>query len=263
MSIESPYISVLLCVYNGGVDLKHAIESILNQTFTDFELIIIDDGSTDDSWSIISEYALIDSRIVARWHKNVGLTKSLNRGLKLCRGKFIARQDADDVSDVRRFERQVALSKHHNIIFSRAYKNSKIVPSSFLMKFPFQHLLITGNILIHGTMLINAELIKTYRYDERYKYAQDFDLYIRLFKGGHVPFVMREPFYTLGVSEKQISKKRAGEQFKCVIDSMNKNGFDPKYILFLAKIKYRALKNLVRTMFVMYLLVTSLIRFYW
>lgn len=254
MKSKSPYVSVLLCVYNGGSELKYAIESILEQTFTDFELIIIDDGSTDDSWEVISKYASVDSRIVAKKQRNIGLTKSLNMGLALCKGAYIARQDADDISDPHRLEQQVALSKSHNLIFSRAYKNRKVVPSQFLLFFPFDVLFTTGNVLIHGTMFIEAKLLKQYRYDQTYRYAQDFDLYLRLFKGGYTPFVIKEPLYTVGVSQGQISNKNAAAQFECLINSMSKNSLNANYAKLLNSLKNTSIRNAFRVVIMVYLL---------
>src|SRR3990170_6306785 len=103
----NPEITVLMSVYNGERFLREAIESILNQTYRDFEFLIINDGSTDSSREIILSYndpriRLIDNEL------NIGLTRSLNKGLRLARGKYIARQDADDISFRKRLEKQVA-----------------------------------------------------------------------------------------------------------------------------------------------------------
>ena len=100
-----PLISVVMSVYNGEKYLKRSIDSILNQTFKDFEFIIINDGSTDKSLEIIKSYD--DDRIVLIDQENKGLTKSLNIGIKTASGKYIARQDADDVSLPDRLKKQV------------------------------------------------------------------------------------------------------------------------------------------------------------
>ena len=89
--------SVLMPVYNCALYLAEAIESILNQTFTDFELIVLDDGSTDGSAEIAKSYN--DSRIVYHCNeKNLGLANNLNVGLRMAKGKYIARMDGDDIS---------------------------------------------------------------------------------------------------------------------------------------------------------------------
>ena len=90
-------ISVIMSVYNGEKHIEDAIESILNQTFRNFEFIIVDDASFDNSLKIIQKYATLDNRIkVIRNLKNIGLTKSLNKTIKISNGDFIARQDVDD-----------------------------------------------------------------------------------------------------------------------------------------------------------------------
>ena len=93
-----PIVSVILSVYNAEDVVRNAIKSILKQTFKQFEFIIINDGSTDTTKSILEDFASIDPRIKIINQENIGLTKSLNKGVKLAKGEFIARQDADDIS---------------------------------------------------------------------------------------------------------------------------------------------------------------------
>jgi len=102
----SPIVSVILPVYNGLPYLEEALDSVLTQSFRDFELIVINDGSTDGSAAIIEN--LHDPRIRFFQQTNKGLATTLNRAISLARGKYIARQDQDDVSLPTRFERQVA-----------------------------------------------------------------------------------------------------------------------------------------------------------
>lgn len=103
---KNPKVSVVMSVYNGEKYLREAVDSILNQTFTNFEFVIINDRSTDSSVEIIESYA--DPRIwLVHNEKNIGLTASLNRGIKLAHGKYIARMDADDISLPKRLETQL------------------------------------------------------------------------------------------------------------------------------------------------------------
>ena len=106
MEIENK-ISVILPVYNSQEFLSQSINSILNQTYKNFELIIIDDGSTDKSKEICEYFSKKDNRIIFIDKDHEGLTKSLNKALKIAKGKYIARQDADDVSLPERFEKQI------------------------------------------------------------------------------------------------------------------------------------------------------------
>ena len=111
---NDPKISVVMAVYNGEKYLREAIDSILNQTFKDFEFIIVNDGSTDRTREILESF--IDPRIVLIHQEHMGLTKSLNRGIALAKGKYIARQDADDISMAERLEKQFNfLESHENV----------------------------------------------------------------------------------------------------------------------------------------------------
>ena len=109
-----PLISVIMPVYNAGRFLPRAIESIRKQTITDFEFLIIDDGSTDDSRSIIKRFAKRDKRIrMFRNRKNIGIVRSLNLLIPKTRGRFVARMDADDISLPNRFEKQITFLEFH------------------------------------------------------------------------------------------------------------------------------------------------------
>src|SRR5690625_2292310 len=103
-----PRVSVLMAVYNGGEHLPQAVDSILSQTFSDFEFIIVNDGSTDDSQIVLDAYAKTDKRIRVLHQENTGLVGALNAGLEEARGEFVARMDADDVAFPDRLKEQVA-----------------------------------------------------------------------------------------------------------------------------------------------------------
>ena len=105
---KSPMISVIMSTYNRENYLPAAMESILNQTYTDFEFIIIDDASTDNTAKLLQEYQEKDSRIVVISNpQNLGYNKNLTTGFKLAKGKYLARMDDDDISLPTRFEKQV------------------------------------------------------------------------------------------------------------------------------------------------------------
>src|SRR5213082_3006291 len=109
----SPVVSVLMPVYNAQRYLPAAVESILGQTFRDFEFIIIDDGSTDRSGEILRKFAAEDPRIKLISRPNTGYVVALNEALSCASGEFVARMDADDISLPTRFERQVAYLREH------------------------------------------------------------------------------------------------------------------------------------------------------
>ncbi len=108
--MNTPKVSVLMPAYNAEKYIGEAIESILNQTFTEFEFIIIDDCSTDNTWKIIQEYAKRDSRIIASHNeKNLYISKSRNLSIDLAKSEFLAIMDADDISMPSRLEKQYAI----------------------------------------------------------------------------------------------------------------------------------------------------------
>ena len=111
MNVGQPSVSVLLPVYNGAAYLEQAVQSILDQTYGYFELIVINDGSTDESSSIIERFK--DARIRLYNQQNQGLAASLNHAVELSKGKYLARQDQDDVSFPQRFEKQVRFLESH------------------------------------------------------------------------------------------------------------------------------------------------------
>lgn len=115
MKINKPLITVYMPVFNAAKFLDNSIQSILNQTLTDFEFIIIDDASTDNSWKIIKSYAKNDKRIIAiKNHINLGVSLTSNIAISKAHGKFLARMDADDISIANRFEKQISYFKKHS-----------------------------------------------------------------------------------------------------------------------------------------------------
>lgn len=109
--MNNPKVSVIMSVYNGEKYLREAIDSILSQTFNDFEFIIINDGSTDNSKNILDSYS--DGRMRIFHNSNKGLIGSLNEAIGYCRGEFIARMDADDICNPNRFDQQIMFFKNN------------------------------------------------------------------------------------------------------------------------------------------------------
>jgi glycosyltransferase involved in cell wall biosynthesis len=183
-------VSVLMSVYNGEKFLRESIESILDQTFKDFEFLIIDDASTDSSKEIILSYSNPRIRLVEN-ATNLGLTKSLNIGLKLAQGEFVARMDSDDVSLPERLEKQIAfLDKHPD--FALAGSSSETIDEngnvirlnqeSFSPEEIFYRLHF-GNVFPHASVMFRKGAVGSIGgYDETFLQAQDFDLWNRLSK---------------------------------------------------------------------------------
>jgi len=197
--MQIPKISVLMPVYNAEKYLAEAVESVLNQTFQDFEFIIIDDGSNDYSLEIIRKYALIDSRIKFFSHENKGLVDTLNEGIDVSKGKYIARMDADDVCLPFRFEKQ------HEYLESN---NDAVVVGSRIMlidedgdylcamvnifsheDIDFSHInnLTAGAGVVHPTAIIRRDaLVQVGGYNQRYKDAEDIDVWLKLAEIGKI-----------------------------------------------------------------------------
>lgn len=182
-------ISVIMSVYNCAGTVKESIESVLSQTFRDFEFIIVNDGSIDDTDKIIGVYRELDARIVVIEHKNQGLTRSLNIALGKARGEYIARQDADDVSLPQRFQRQVQFLDAQNRIgfvgcnYGLIDKEGRVFDFGPLEDNPAKIVSRLGkkNFFCHGTVLFRREVLeKVGGYRDFFRYAQDYDLYLRL-----------------------------------------------------------------------------------
>ena len=183
----SPRVSVLMPVYNGEQYLAEAIESILNQTFADFEFIIIDDASQDGSLSIVRDFARRDKRIqIIENQDNLGLSISLNKGIRAARGEYIARMDADDISTPQRFEDQVAFMDANPDIGICGTWVEYFGGDAEILKFPLNHdaiyaRMLFENALAHPSVMMRAISIKEQGllYDEEVQYAQDYELWSR------------------------------------------------------------------------------------
>ncbi len=189
---SQPLISVIMSVYNGEIYLKDAIESILNQTYKNIEFIIINDGSLDQSFEIIKRYKKIDSRIIIENNiENKGLIYSLNKGIDLSQGKYIARMDADDISEKNRLEEQVVfLEKNKDIAMCSTYikifkDNMKYLTKKFKTNTNYENIkikLLFRNYIAHPTVMIRKDIIKKYNlmYNEKHKGMEDYGLWIKL-----------------------------------------------------------------------------------
>lgn len=220
--ILDPKISVLMSVYNGSQYLRQSVDSILNQSFTDFEFIIIDDYSTDNTWEILTEYVEQDRRIkLLKNQENLGLTKSLNLGLKLARGEYIARQDADDISLPKRFEKQIAwLDKDSEVILVSC--DLELIDSKGNSSGKFQracapelvgwYLLFYNHLAGHSQVTFRREtVINLGGYCETRRYSQDYELWCRLVKVGKI-VILPEVLAQQRRHDESISNKKTSEQ---------------------------------------------------
>ena len=194
-----------MSVYNDESRVSGAIESILNQSFKNFEFLILDDFSTDDTYMVCKEYQKKDNRIkLYRNKENIGLTKSLNFLINQSEFELLARQDSDDISHKHRLEKQVNFMKAKNLdatttvaVIDKLKKRrpfiSQFVPSKIMINYK--------NPYIHGSLLIKKETISNLgNYDERFIYAQDYKLFSDLVKNNYKIKILNESLYTLNIS---------------------------------------------------------------
>lgn len=183
----NPLVTVLMPVYNGEKYLEEAIESILNQTFRDFEFLIIDDGSTDKSAEIIASFN--DARIrMERNEINLGLIKTLNKGFRLSKGKYIARMDCDDISLPKRLSAQTSfMEKHPKIGICGSWVKIIGLEQKFINKYPQNHeearaYLLFNTPFAHPAVIIRKEIIEKNQleYNENYKHAEDYELWSKI-----------------------------------------------------------------------------------
>lgn len=222
-----------MAVYNTpGNYLRESIESILNQTYSNFEFIIINDGSNNyETCNMLQEYEKKDERIkIIRNRSNIGLTKSLNIGLTIAKGKYIARMDADDIAMPTRFEEQVIYMNNHEDVVVLGTQVEKFgekqekEPMYFIdyTQGDYQEFLINMmfcNVAnIHPTVMIRHEFLKSndIKYDENIKKAQDYKLWIDCISHGGRIYNLPSVLLKYRVHEDQITSKNYDEQHKYI-----------------------------------------------
>ncbi|MBI3506457.1 MAG: glycosyltransferase [Proteobacteria bacterium] len=222
----APKVSVLMTVYNGATYLREAMDSILGQSFADFEFVIVDDGSRDASLRIVRSYTDARIRLIAN-PMNLGQTPALNIGLRECRGRYVARMDADDVALPDRLVRQVALLDAHpgigivggamwiidsagrRIDFAYQPEDDLAIRLTSLTRNPFHHPTVT----LRRDVLVRHGL----EFNENFQANQDFDLWTRLLpvtRAANLP----QAVLAYRIHGTNISVTRAGEQQRTSID---------------------------------------------
>lgn len=219
---RAPKVTVLMPVYNGARYLAAAVESILRQSYADFELLCLDDGSTDDSWSMLQGYAGQDGRLrLAQNPANLGLIQTLNRGLALARGEYIARMDADDIALPERLAQQVAfLEQHHEVGFvGSAYYRMHTDGTHTLRTPPLEHsglrwAALFGTPICHPTALFRRSLYEQGALIYRdFPHVEDFDLFVRLLRVTRAA-VLAAPLYLYREHGTSVSAVHADFQFR-------------------------------------------------
>jgi glycosyltransferase involved in cell wall biosynthesis len=226
---DSPTVSVVMSVYNGKDFIDEAINSILNQTYTDFEFIIIDDGSSDNTIEKIKAYK--DPRIRLICQNNHGLVYSFNQGIKLARGKYIARMDADDISLLDRFKKEVALLDNNPKLglvgtFFQYIDESTSKRLKTVMFTPTKHIDIVRMMYIvnpfgHGSIMMRKQAAQEAGgYKAGYEPAEDYDLWHRIADNWQIAQIP-EVLYLWRLNPNSISHTKMGVQHAAAARTVN------------------------------------------
>ena len=237
-SKHKPKISVIMSVKDGYNTLSKAIDSIINQTFKEWEFIICDDGSTDDTYSLLLEYAKLDSRIcVIRNTKSHGLAYSLNECIKLSKSNILARQDADDYSDMKRFEIQYKFVVEHpqyaivGTCWYNVDEHGKSI-ECYVKNNPTARDMIRGGLYLHPSWMMRKDMIQKVGYYTVNKYtmrSQDYHLMMKIFGAGMQTYNIQELLYYYTVDNKTINRFRSWGKVRGLMwiryDSYRRNSF--------------------------------------
>jgi len=215
MIVKRPKVSVIMPIYNGEAFLTQAINSILTQSFTNFEFIIINDASTDSTGQILADFAKKDSRIfVITNSTNLKIARSLNRGIEIAKGEYIARMDADDISLPHRLEKQVIfMDTHPEIGVSGTWMTiygTQEVWAPPLFDDNIKANLFFESCLYHPTIIMQKKVINIADYDHEMLPAEDYNFWTKLAIHGDVKFAnISEPlleYRTCPQGTKQVYK---------------------------------------------------------
>lgn len=215
--MSTPEISVLLPVYNCEKYIGLAIQSMLDQTFTNFELIILNDGSTDNTLAEINKFN--DKRIVLLDKVNEGITATLNKGIDVAKGKYIARMDGDDISMPERLQKQYDFMETHpditltDTLVIKIDEEGKETKKEFRESFEnwkdYKKKFIRGTDIFHPTIMIKGNVLRKYRYTA--KYYEDYFLFLLLINDGHKFYKIPEYLLCYRESENSIINKAVAD----------------------------------------------------
>jgi len=195
-----PTVSVLMSTFNNEATIVEAVNSILEQTHKDFELLVVNDGSTDKTGDIL--HGMADPRLkIINNERNIGLTRSLNKAITFSKGSYLARQDADDISLPQRLARQYEFMEEHRDIAllgtSRATLDAhgKIIATTKLPRNPDLQQLLRRNCLVHGSIMLRRDVLNDVGYyNEDFRLSQDYEFWLRIAKN-HKIMNLQEPLY--------------------------------------------------------------------
>lgn len=231
-----PLISVVLPVYNVENYIAEAIESVLKQTIQDFEILIIDDCSTDNTLDVVRTYDDERIKIITK-ECNKGLIDSLNIGFELAKGKYIARMDGDDVNVFSRFEKQVNVLKSNSSIKACGCWLQEFGAGNRVIKHKKHHEEIAANLLWHCSMslccaMLDSAWAKQFQFDETKKHVEDYDFWAKMHLTGRF-YNIQEVLYHYRIHNNQVShlhhitQKLGDVQIKLALYKLMQ--YDPKF----------------------------------
>lgn len=242
MDAATPLVSVIMSVYNSEQWLKLAIDSIIHQSYPNWELIIIDDASNESARQILQSYASDQRIIIHRRDRQRGLIKNLNLAIDLSKGDFIARMDADDISEPDRLAKQVAYLQQHPTVDAIASFITMINEKGDITGIwaddrktsgyeSIKTILPRTNCIAHPTVMLRTQVLRQYRYNEHQVHMEDWDLWLRLLNDGKIIEKINEPLLLYRVHSSSVTStylKRSAFQKKYVFYkqflSQNKEG---------------------------------------
>lgn len=225
MSTPTPLVSILMPVFNCEAYLNESVPSLLKQSYENFELLIIDDGSTDKSLDILKDFAKQDKRIQVYTQENIGITKTLNKLIEYSKGDFLARMDADDRAFPHRLNAQVEYLKDNpttTAVGSSYELINEIGQPITVIKLPQKHdqidtLHLEGHTSMShpAIMMRKKSVVEVGGYDENIPTAQDIDLWLRLAEIGLLAN-LPDPLIQYRVHNQSISEKKKDLQTHCI-----------------------------------------------
>ncbi len=233
--MDKPLVSVLLCVYNGEKYLREAMDSIIFQTYPNWECIVIDDCSVDGTNDILREYAKKDRRIrLYRNEKNSKLPQSLNRALELASGRYVLRMDADDVCRKDRFEKQVEFMETHPEISMSCCKIAVFRENEWELaartrrddQDAVKALFLFFNPIYHNAVIAKAGDMKRLRYNPAFSCTEDLELWTRM-AGGNLNIAVQNEYMVLYRLHREqtsvVHSAKQKEQYQQIIKEFYKN----------------------------------------
>jgi len=226
-----PDISVIMSVYNGETHLKEAIESVRNQTFKNWELIVINDCSTDSTAEILADFSLKDERIKVHTNEvNLKLPTSLNKAISLSCGKYIARMDADDICLPDRFEKQYKFMEENTDVALSSCRFMTLKNGVYMSggaggrcdNKALRAMLLVANPILHPGVIAKAEIMKEFNYDTTLTCTEDLELWTRMVMGNQKIEILPECLLIYRLHHKQITRTTLERQHTEVLNIQQK-----------------------------------------